>query len=153
MSCTSILSQSGTIKGHVHDRKENEGLAFANVWLEGTEKGTLTDIDGNFIIDSIIEGTYILHVSYTGYADTTLSDIIVSAGSSYFIKLEFPSPCKYDNSIRNKTCPICGKRDKVVPIIYGLPIGQLDKRNFYYAGCEVTMCDPIWFCKRNNFKF
>ena len=150
---SSIRSQTGSIKGHIYNRKQKEGLAFANVWLEGTDKSAITDLDGDFKIDSIIEGTYNVHISYVGIADTTLSTIKITSGNVVSLKLEFPPPCKYDRSEKNKKCPICGKMDKVVPIVYGLPIGKLDEKNFYYAGCEITMCDPNWFCKRNNYKF
>jgi outer membrane receptor for ferrienterochelin and colicins len=42
-------------------------LPFANVYLEGTTKGTTTSSDGSFTIQNIKEGQYTLIVSYTGF--------------------------------------------------------------------------------------
>lgn len=42
-------------------------LPFANVYLEGTKKGTTTSSDGSFTIQNIKEGQYTLIASYTGF--------------------------------------------------------------------------------------
>ncbi|MEQ3663597.1 MULTISPECIES: TonB-dependent receptor [unclassified Olleya] len=42
-------------------------LPFANVYLEGTTKGTTTSSDGSFTIQNIKEGQYTLIASYTGF--------------------------------------------------------------------------------------
>lgn len=39
------------IIGKLYDKQNKEGLAFANVWIEGTKKVASTDIEGNFKID------------------------------------------------------------------------------------------------------
>lgn len=148
-----LNSQTGTIKGHIYDRREKAGLAFANVWLHGTELGTASDVDGNFILDNIPEGTYDLVIMYVGYGDTTLSGINIKSGDITEVYAQLPRPCKYENGQENNICPICNKSDKVVPIIYGLPVTRLDKKRNYYAGCIVSDCDPTWYCKRNEYKF
>ena len=145
--------QTGVIQGQVYDRRENQVLAFANVWLVDTKKGTTTDLNGNFKIDSLPTGKYDLKVSFIGYGDTTIKAIKVLHDSTLNIKIVFPSPCPYDSLMKDKTCPICRKSNKVIPIVYGLPIGKLDKKNFYYAGCVITSCDPTWYCKRCKKKF
>lgn len=148
-----IFGQTGVIQGQVYDRREEKGLAFANVWLVNIKIGTTTDMNGNFKIDSIPNGTYDMRVSYIGYGDTTLRALTISSDTLLKFKLELPPPCEYDKHRKNNTCPICGKKDKVVPIVYGLPIEKLDEKNYYYAGCEITFCDTNWYCKRDKYKF
>lgn len=54
-----------------------EPLAGASVFLEGTDKGTQTDFDGNYQIQNVIPGSYNLVVSYLGYETQTQFNIIV----------------------------------------------------------------------------
>lgn len=152
-SCLIAFGQFGKIQGQVNDIRENKGLAFANVWLVGTNLGAATDLNGQFVIDSILPGKYDIKTSIIGYGDTTLTGVKITSDTTVLVLLGLPRPCKYDKHRNNKTCPICGKKNKVVPIAYGLMIGKMNKRNFYYAGCEITSCDPNWFCKRDKYKF
>ena len=148
-----IFGQTGVIQGHVYDRLEKRGLAYANVLLVNTNIGTATDFDGNFKIDSIPIGTYDLKINYIIYGDTILRGLTITSDTIITVNLKFPPPCKYDKVRKNNHCPICGKKDKVIPVVYGYPIGKLDKKHYYYAGCEITYCDPDWYCKRDKHLF
>lgn len=58
-----------TISGNVSDAS-GDPLPFANVFIEGTTIGIITDIDGNFTLNIPQKSQYIT-VSYTGYNDKT----------------------------------------------------------------------------------
>ena len=57
---------------------------------------------------------------------------------------------------QSSICPIC-KRDKnTLPIFYGLTTGKFYKKNrkkYYFGDCEITGCDPKYYCKTDNYKF
>ena len=55
------LSQ-GSISGKVTDSKTGEGVIGANVVIQGTVQGSATDIEGNFLINNVKEGTYVLQI-------------------------------------------------------------------------------------------
>ncbi len=61
-----------TVKGKITDAETSEGLIGASVSAVGTTRGTVTDIDGNFSLD-VPAGATQLRVSYTGYAEQTLT--------------------------------------------------------------------------------
>ncbi|HET6559577.1 MAG TPA: TonB-dependent receptor [Prolixibacteraceae bacterium] len=61
------LGQNGTIKGTIMDAKTKETLIGASVTLQGTTKGTISDFDGNFVIDKVAKGNYNLIISYISY--------------------------------------------------------------------------------------
>lgn len=155
--------QTGMIKGQVYDRREQKGLAFANVLLIDKidpKMGTTTDDNGNYKIGKIPIGIYNLKVSYIGYGDTTLIEIKIMADTILTINLELPPPCKYDGHRKNKTCPKCNKSDKVIPIVYGLLISTNEEdplkdegKTFKSGGCNISYCDPHWFCKRDKIEF
>jgi len=56
----------GKIVGKVIDGDTNEPLPGANVVLEGTKYGAVTDFDGNFVIE-VPAGNYTILISYVGY--------------------------------------------------------------------------------------
>jgi hypothetical protein len=70
------------------------------------------------------------------------------------IELPYFPTCKYDKTKNNRRCPTCKKKNKVIPIYYGL-IGQIGKKksNFKSGGCVVTGRDPNWFCERDGTEF
>ncbi len=56
------------IYGRIVDNTTGEELAGVNVVLQGFTLGSSTDLDGNFIINNVKPGSYILHASILGYA-------------------------------------------------------------------------------------
>lgn len=74
----SLFAQSGILKGKVTDRINNEPIGFANILVLGTDKGTTTDIDGNYEISGLEPGLYDLRASYIGYSDRTEFEIQVT---------------------------------------------------------------------------
>lgn len=79
---TVVVSAQSSISGIV---KDTEGMTLpgVNVILEGTSKGAVSDIDGNYVITNVENGTYTIIGSYLGFKSfkqsVTLdgSDIIV----------------------------------------------------------------------------
>ncbi len=71
------FAQEATINGRVFDAKNNEALPFANVIAQGTEYGTTTDIDGNFVL-RLPAGLYNLEVTFIGYRAKIVPEIQVS---------------------------------------------------------------------------
>ena len=71
-SVMASVTQSQTIKvtGQVVDQ-DGEPLIGATVQLKGTQSGVITDIDGNFTIDALANGTLV--VSYVGFKDREIA--------------------------------------------------------------------------------
>lgn len=65
----------GTIKGKVTDELTNEPIPFANIVIQNTTTGTITDIDGNYTLSDLKPGLYNLQVSFLGYETKTLFEI------------------------------------------------------------------------------
>lgn len=78
-----MLAQStGSITGKIIDKNTNEELIGANVLIEGTTIGASTDIDGNYIIKGLDEGSYTVKVSYISYQTITIKDVQVQSKSN-----------------------------------------------------------------------
>lgn len=79
---TAIMSAQdvGSIAGSLTDKDyNNEPLPFANVLIKDTTKGTTTDFDGNFLIDNVPVGTYIVEFSFVGYETIEVPNVVVEA--------------------------------------------------------------------------
>ena len=66
----------GKISGKVKD-ESGETLIGVQVVIEGTTRGTTTDIDGNYTIINLDPGTYTLVFSYLGFATTRVEQVEV----------------------------------------------------------------------------
>ena len=58
-----------TIKGVLIDDSKGEAIPFAQVYLEGTNHWSSTDINGYFLINKIPNGDYVIKVRYIGYEE------------------------------------------------------------------------------------
>lgn len=66
---TNSVHAQTIISGIIEDPEYNETLVGANVVVEGTTKGTITDFDGKFELSVEQSGSINLKVSYIGYDD------------------------------------------------------------------------------------
>lgn len=81
------LAQTGSIKGLIIDESTQETLIGVNVTADDATIGTTTDIDGNYEIAGLAEGTYRLHFTYMGYADKIVEGIVVKAGEATVVNV------------------------------------------------------------------
>jgi hypothetical protein len=72
------FAQNGIVRGTVYDDATGEALIGVTLVINGTDKGTVTDIDGKFEIQ-LEPGTYNLKISYVSYAALNVENIKVSA--------------------------------------------------------------------------
>ncbi|HMN89068.1 MAG TPA: carboxypeptidase-like regulatory domain-containing protein, partial [Saprospiraceae bacterium] len=73
-------AQRGTVSGKITDAATGEPLIGANVIIDGTSSGTLSDVNGNYSV-SLSAGNQTLIISYVGYATLTRT-VSVSAGGN-----------------------------------------------------------------------
>ena len=69
---TSIHAQQFSITGTVVDKALNEPIIGASVLIQGTSNGSITDMDGKFILKNVSKGN-ILNVSYVGYQPQSIT--------------------------------------------------------------------------------
>lgn len=78
---SSFAQDTGSIVGKITDKDaNNEPLAFANVLIKNTTKGTQSDFDGLYEIDNLEPGTYTLVISFIGYETSEIPNITVVSG-------------------------------------------------------------------------
>ena len=78
LSCHTLMGQNGIIRGTIIDDENAEPLFAANAGIKGTSIGASADFDGNFELNAD-PGTYTLTVSFIGYQQINISDVVVKA--------------------------------------------------------------------------
>jgi TonB-dependent starch-binding outer membrane protein SusC len=79
-SASALIGQTGTVSGVIRDSRTMETLPGANVLIQGTAIGVMTDINGRYTI-SVPAGTSTLAASFIGYTTQTRV-ITISSGQA-----------------------------------------------------------------------
>jgi outer membrane cobalamin receptor len=77
-----LSQQTGSLSGTVTEVQTGKPVPGANVILQGTVLGVVTDGDGRFQINKIPAGGYALKVSMMGYGTATVSDVLIPPGGT-----------------------------------------------------------------------
>ncbi|MDG1224736.1 MAG: TonB-dependent receptor [Candidatus Marinimicrobia bacterium] len=77
-----IAGTTGNVRGKVFDSENNSPIIGANVFLDKTALGTVTDENGNYFIINIPPGEYTLRSSYIGYSSVIVKNVQVSIDRS-----------------------------------------------------------------------
>jgi hypothetical protein len=87
LTAMTVSAFAQTIKGYLTDSQSEMPLIGATVELLTVEqqKGTITDIDGYFILTDIPPGRHVLRLSYLGYEPQTLPNILVTTGKDVIL--------------------------------------------------------------------
>ena len=83
-----LFSQiDGSINGYIYDSKSQLPLLGANVIIEGTEKGAISNENGFFEITNISPKSYNLSVSYVGYQSKKIFNIIIKSKGNQTLEI------------------------------------------------------------------
>jgi hypothetical protein len=79
-----------TLRGTVRDKDSRFPLPFASVVLVNTDpqRGTTSDLQGNFRFDKLPVGRYSLQVSYVGYEDAVFSEIQLGSAKEMVLDID-----------------------------------------------------------------
>ena len=77
------VQQNGDVTGQIVDKK-GEPIIGANILVQGTSTGTITDFNGNFVLSNVPAGAT-LEISYIGYKTVTVP---VDGRESYDVVLK-----------------------------------------------------------------
>ena len=155
-------AQFGTIEGKVDFVDEIVSKQGVEVLLNIRDSivyRTYANEQGYFQFDSIPTGTYSLSIKQIGYRIVTVDEIRVNEGSLVNVTVQFPHPlpCPYNYAKDSKPMCVKGHTDNIIPIVYGLPGKRLMKKarkgKIHLGGCNVSNCDPMFYCATHKLEF
>lgn len=81
VSLTAIQAYAnGKIAGKISDEKTGEPIIGATVVVSGTSIGTVTDVDGRYMLMSVPTGTVVVEIKYIGYQQKNIEEVVVKEG-------------------------------------------------------------------------
>jgi outer membrane receptor protein involved in Fe transport len=104
---TFAQSATGSLQGRILDANGTEALVGASILVKNTTLGTATDLEGNFLIPRIPEGTYTLVITLIGYQRKEIPEVWLVAGKSTLVYTSlFEEPAQLSEvevSVRRET--------------------------------------------------
>ena len=112
-SLSSIYAQNkGSITGKI--TSEGEPLAFVNVYLGNTTKGSTTDKNGNYTITDLNYDTYTIYASFTGFK--TKKQRLTISKPSTVLNFDLNESESLDEIVISGTLKPISRRDSPVPV-------------------------------------
>ncbi len=112
--CPSAYAQTftQTVRGSVVDADSKKALAGATIIILNldTIKGGVTDAEGHFRITNIPVGRRALKVSYVGYEEVMMNNLVVTSGHEVVLNIEM-----HEHVIQGKEVQIIYEKDKTKP--------------------------------------
>jgi TonB-dependent receptor len=134
--CSTLLfaqAQTGKVTGKILDGEFNDVLAFANVLVKDTNKGTTSDFDGIYSLD-LEPGIYTLIFSFVGYETKAITDVEIKANAVVEINVTLrPSSATLDEVVittsarRNTEEAVLNLQRNSAVLLDGLSIESIKK--------------------------
>ncbi|MEO6306253.1 MAG: carboxypeptidase-like regulatory domain-containing protein, partial [Bacteroidia bacterium] len=82
-------SPSQVVRGTIVDKQSQSTIPGANIIIIGTDpvKGAVTDMDGKFKINDVNPGRYDLKISYLGYKEIVMPNVVVTSGKEVVLDI------------------------------------------------------------------
>lgn len=124
---------NGNLSGKVTDAKNKESLMGAYVYLDGTVKATVTDLDGKYSFNDLSEGKHHMTVKLMSYA-TKEMDITIIAGKDNFVDVSLESSeiimkeaTVTSKKVHNTESAVVLEVKKANSIVVGVSAAQIQK--------------------------
>lgn len=107
------FAQTQKVKGKVLDAQAAYPLIGASIILIGSDPiiGTVTDLDGNFILSNVPLGRQAFGIQYIGYKSLTIPNVLVTAGKEVILHINLEESVEKLEEI-----VITARADKDLPI-------------------------------------
>lgn len=83
--------ETGNIKGIVIDESTQKPLVAVNIMIEGSQLGTASGNNGEYVIEKVPSGIYQLRFMMIGYKDRVVADVVVNPNKTTWQKIELVS--------------------------------------------------------------
>jgi hypothetical protein len=119
-------AQTGNIKGRIYNSKNNEPIPFTNIIIEGTNIGSTSDLDGNFIFTNVKPGFLKIAASFVGFERFISTEFMVTSGKTRYIDIPMKEMAIKLSEVEIKTTTF--RRDEESPLsMKSIGIADIEK--------------------------
>lgn len=122
----SVFAQNASLRGRVVDAVSNEPLPFVNVIVSGTTIGTITDMDGNFVLTGLTPGFVRVEASFVGYRRAVSSEVEVSAARVNSVEIQMEEQKEQIAEVTVTASPFRKTEESPVSL-RSIGIGEIEK--------------------------
>jgi hypothetical protein len=126
LSILGLQAQTGVVQGRVFDPINNEGIAFANVVIQGTSTGTTTDIDGYYELTGLEPGLVNVQASFIGYETKTVYEIPLTNSKPVVVDFELNPTVKEVEEVTVKASPF-SKTKETPTSLYTIGVNEIQR--------------------------
>lgn len=158
------VAQNGVINGKIIAENPDDIELISKktkviLEINGIEKSATVDENLNFTFYNVPSDSILLRTEPKSITRNRIITGFLKPNQIVEIEIPYSLTCKYDKSKKNIICPVCEKKDEVMPIRYGLIVNIAKKgkeennKKYKDGGCVTTGCDPNWYCNRDEIEF
>lgn len=143
-------TQLGVIKGSITDAATEESVVGATVSIVGTTRGSVSDGTGTFTFSGIPVGQYTLQVTYVGYVETRVEEVIVKDRSETLLEIHLEESGELMEEVvitkaRSKGSDIAllAERQRSSMVVQKIGVQELSRRGVSDAASAVTKMSGI----------
>ncbi len=121
-----MLVGQEVIRGLVLEATNGASVPFANIYVQETQSGTITDLDGSYSL-SLSPGNYTIEFSFIGYVTNVISDVAVKEGEVTILDVKLNNETTFleeivvsARMIRNTEAAILMKQKKALQLMDGI---------------------------------
>lgn len=140
----------GILRGNIIEAETGEQLISATVVLDSVQRGTNTDLDGNFTITRLKPGFYDIEVRYVGMAPVTLRNVQIRAGEVTFLNLKMQaSDAELDpivietRLIPNTEASLLARQRNAPSVINGISAAEIDRNGDSNAATAIRRVSGV----------
>jgi hypothetical protein len=123
---TVVFAQNGSIKGRIFDPINNEGVPFANVVIQGTSVGSVTDFEGNYTIENLEPALYNVEASSVGYQTKVEYEIQTFNNKPSFIDIELSPASELLEAVEIVASPF-SKREEAPVSMRTIGVSEIER--------------------------
>ncbi|MDD2564024.1 MAG: TonB-dependent receptor [Salinivirgaceae bacterium] len=118
--------QGGSLRGRVFNPDNNESVPFANMIIYGTNTGSITDIDGNFVFYGLKPGYVQVAVSAVGFEQALTKEILITNATTPYLEIELRPSSLQLETVVIKASPF-RKREESPVSMRSIGIKEIEK--------------------------
>lgn len=153
-----LLAQDfGAVQGVVKDAVTDEVIAGATVTLIDASRGSTSDGTGGFRIAVVPTGQYKVKVSYMGYAEAVVEDVIVQQGSETTLDIKLTKTGETIDEVvvsasrnRGAVLDLLAERQHAAMTVQKIGAQELSRQGVSDAASAVTKISGISKAEGNN---
>lgn len=120
------FSQQGIVNGRVFDAVSNEPLPFVNIVVAGTTQGTISDMDGKFLLTGLKPGFIRIQASFVGYEQAVSPETEINNARSATVEIPMKMSEQQIEEVTVKASPFRKTEESPVSL-RNIGIGEIER--------------------------